>query len=39
MIEFRRLIPKLNRLGDVCVVDLAGWAFSDWGFAERLRLY
>ncbi|KAI8110986.1 hypothetical protein M9434_004560 [Picochlorum sp. BPE23] len=35
MLEFRRLIPKLNRLGDVYVVDLAGWGFSDCGFAEN----
>lgn len=35
MLEFRRLIPKLNRLGDVYVVDLAGWGFSDCGFADK----
>ena len=35
MLEFRRFISKLAPLGDVYAVDLAGWGFSDCGFAEN----
>ena len=35
MLEFRRFVSQLNRVGDVYVVDLAGWGFSDCGFGER----
>jgi pimeloyl-ACP methyl ester carboxylesterase len=34
MLEFRRFIPLLKTLGDVYVVDLAGWGFSDCGFSD-----
>ncbi len=35
MLEFRRLISKLAPLGNVYAVDLAGWGFTDCGFAEN----
>ena len=35
MLEFRRFISKLAPLGDVYAVDLAGWGFTDCGFAEN----
>ena len=35
MLEFRRFVNKLAPLGDVYAVDLAGWGFSDCGFAEN----
>lgn len=35
LLEYRRLIPLLSELGDVYAVDLAGWGFTDLGFAEN----
>lgn len=36
MLEFRRFISKLAaKVGDVYAVDLAGWGFSDCGFADK----
>lgn len=34
-LEFRRFAPLLREAGDVYAVDLAGWGFSDCGFAEN----
>lgn len=33
-LEFRRFHPLLSELGDVYAVDLAGWGFTDAGFAN-----
>ena len=38
MLEFRRFIPLLKTLGDVYVVDLAGWGFSDPETAAEVTL-
>lgn len=39
MLEFRRFISKLaGSVGDVYAVDLAGWGFSDCGFAENSNI-
>ena len=35
MLEFRRFVQRLAPLGDVYAVDLAGWGFTDCGFAEE----
>ena len=35
MLEFRRFAPILSEVGDTFAVDLAGWGFSDCGFADN----
>jgi pimeloyl-ACP methyl ester carboxylesterase len=34
LLEFRRFAPRLSIAGDVYAVDLAGWGFTDCGFAS-----
>jgi pimeloyl-ACP methyl ester carboxylesterase len=35
LLEFRRFVPVLSEIADVYAVDLAGWGFSDCGFAAN----
>ena len=37
-LEFRRFHPLLSQVADVYAVDLAGWGFTDAGFADNAGL-